>query len=70
VQHLRTFGCIVHVKKLGPGLHKLADRSTPGIFVGYNLQGGRKGLPPRQAHLCHVGRGLQGTLRLELGRVR
>jgi hypothetical protein len=23
------------VKKLGPGLHKLADRSTPGIFIGY-----------------------------------
>jgi hypothetical protein len=35
VQHLSTFSCIVHVKKLGPGLHKLADRSTPGIFVGY-----------------------------------
>jgi hypothetical protein len=35
VQHLHTFGCTAHVKKLGPGLHKLADRSTPGIFVGY-----------------------------------
>jgi hypothetical protein len=23
------------MKKLGPGLHKLADRSTPGIFVDY-----------------------------------
>jgi hypothetical protein len=29
------FGCTAHVKKLGPGLHKLADRSTPSIFVGY-----------------------------------
>jgi hypothetical protein len=29
------FGCTAHVKKLGSGLHKLADRSTPGIFVGY-----------------------------------
>ena len=35
VHHLRTFGCVAHVKKLGPGLHKLADRSVPGIFVGY-----------------------------------
>lgn len=35
VHHLRTFGCTAHVKKLGPGQHKLADRSTPGIFVGY-----------------------------------
>jgi hypothetical protein len=35
VQHLRTFGCTTHVKKLGSGLHKIADRSTPGIFVGY-----------------------------------
>jgi hypothetical protein len=32
---MRTFGCTAHVKKLGPGLHKLTDRSTPGIFVGY-----------------------------------
>ena len=35
VHHLRTFGCVAHVKKLGPGLHKLVDRSMPGIFVGY-----------------------------------
>jgi hypothetical protein len=35
VQHLRTFGCVAHAKKLGPGLHKLADCSTPCIFVGY-----------------------------------
>ena len=35
VHHLRTFGCVAHVKKLGPGLHKLADRSMPGIFMGY-----------------------------------
>jgi hypothetical protein len=35
VQHLRTFGCVAHAKKLGLGLHKLVDRSTPCIFVGY-----------------------------------
>uniref|UniRef100_A0ACD5YFN0 Uncharacterized protein n=1 Tax=Avena sativa TaxID=4498 RepID=A0ACD5YFN0_AVESA len=35
VQHLRTFGCTMHVKKLGPGITKLSDRSTPMIFVGY-----------------------------------
>jgi hypothetical protein len=35
VRHLRTFGCTVHVKKLGPGITKLSDRSTPMIFIGY-----------------------------------
>jgi hypothetical protein len=35
VQHFRIFGCVAHVKRLGPGVHKLADRSFPGIFVGY-----------------------------------
>ena len=35
VQHLRTFGCTVHVKMLGPGITKLSDRSKPMIFVGY-----------------------------------
>jgi hypothetical protein len=31
------FGCTTHVKKLGLGLHKLVDRSTPGIFVSYEV---------------------------------
>jgi hypothetical protein len=35
VHHLCTFGCVAHVKRLGPGIDKLADRSTPMIFVGY-----------------------------------
>uniref|UniRef100_A0ACD5TR82 Uncharacterized protein n=1 Tax=Avena sativa TaxID=4498 RepID=A0ACD5TR82_AVESA len=35
VSHLRTFGCHAHVKKLGPGINKLADRSTPGLMMGY-----------------------------------
>lgn len=35
VRHLRTFGCTVYAKRVGPGVNKLADRSTPGVFFGY-----------------------------------
>jgi hypothetical protein len=35
VHHLRTFGCVAHVKKIGPGVLKLSDRSTPMVFIGY-----------------------------------
>jgi hypothetical protein len=35
VQYLRTFGCVAHVKKIGPGITKLADRSVPMVFIGY-----------------------------------
>jgi len=35
VHHLRTFGCVVHVKQAGPGISKLSDRSTPMVFIGY-----------------------------------
>jgi hypothetical protein len=35
VHHLRTFGCTAHVKKIGPGQTKLADRSQQMIFIGY-----------------------------------
>ena len=35
VQHLRTFGCIAHVKTTTPHLKKLDDRSRRMIFVGY-----------------------------------
>jgi hypothetical protein len=35
VQHLRTFGCLVHVKDATPNLKKLDDRSRPMIFIGY-----------------------------------
>jgi transposase InsO family protein len=35
VHHLRTFGCTTHVKKIGPGQTKLADRSQQMIFIGY-----------------------------------
>jgi hypothetical protein len=35
VQHLRVFGCVARVKKIGPGVNKLADRSSMMIFIGY-----------------------------------
>jgi len=35
VKHLRTFGCTAYAKKLGPGVNKLADRSIPGVMLGY-----------------------------------
>ena len=35
VHHLRTFGCVAHVKKVGPGLTKLSDRSSQMVFIGY-----------------------------------
>jgi hypothetical protein len=35
VSYLRTFGCVAHVKNVGPGVKKLDDRSTPMVFVGY-----------------------------------
>lgn len=41
VHHLRTFGCIAYVKKAGPGISKLSDRSTRMVFVGY--ESGTKG---------------------------
>ena len=41
VHHLRTFGCVAHVKKVGPGISKLSDRSTMMVFIGYET--GTKG---------------------------
>jgi hypothetical protein len=35
VKHLRTFGCKAYVKKVGPGISKLSDRSVPCVFLGY-----------------------------------
>ncbi|WVZ94595.1 hypothetical protein U9M48_040468 [Paspalum notatum var. saurae] len=35
VSHLRTFGCIGHVKVTKPGLSKLEDRSKPMVLLGY-----------------------------------
>lgn len=41
VSHLRTFGCVAHVKAAGPGLQKLSDRSKKMVFIGY--ESGSKG---------------------------
>lgn len=35
IQHLRVFGCLAHVKQLSSHLTKLEDRSTKGVFLGY-----------------------------------
>jgi transposase InsO family protein len=35
VHHMRVFGCVAHVKKIGPGINKLSDRSTKMLFIGY-----------------------------------
>ena len=35
VRHLRTFGCLAYAKRIGPGVTKLSDQSTPGVFLGY-----------------------------------
>ncbi|WVZ65497.1 hypothetical protein U9M48_014849 [Paspalum notatum var. saurae] len=37
VSFFRTFGCIAHVKNCRPQLKKLEARSTPMIFVGYEV---------------------------------
>jgi len=41
VNHLRTFGCVAHVKLIGLGLKKLSDRSKKMVFIGY--ESGTKG---------------------------
>ena len=35
VEHLRTFGCVAHVKTVAGHVGKLADRSTPMVMIGY-----------------------------------
>jgi hypothetical protein len=40
VGHLRTFGCVAHMKRTGPGITKLSDRSMHVVFIGY--EEGRK----------------------------
>jgi hypothetical protein len=35
VSHLRTFGCVAHVKQGNKHLTKLEDRSTQMVFIGY-----------------------------------
>jgi hypothetical protein len=35
VKYLKTFGCVAHAKRVGPGVTNLADRSVPMVFIGY-----------------------------------
>jgi len=35
VDHLRIFGCIGHVKRVGPGVRKLSGRSQKMVLIGY-----------------------------------
>ena len=32
---MRIFGCIAYVKKVGPGVKKLSNRSQKMVFIGY-----------------------------------
>jgi hypothetical protein len=41
VDHLRTFGCIAHVKNIGPVINKLSDKSKKMVFLG--CEAGTKG---------------------------
>jgi hypothetical protein len=35
VNHLKVFGCLAHVKVVGPNVNKLSDKSKKMIFIGY-----------------------------------
>jgi hypothetical protein len=35
VRLLHMFGCVAYAKRNGPGVTKLDDRSTSGVFLGY-----------------------------------
>lgn len=35
VDHMCTFGCVGHMKIVGPGVTKLSDRALPVVFLGY-----------------------------------
>ena len=53
VDHLRTFGCIGHVKKVGGDLQKLADWSSVMVFIGYEPNSKAYRLfDPRTKKLC------------------
>jgi hypothetical protein len=41
VHYFRMFGCVAHVKRVGPRINKLLDRSIPMVFIGYEI--GTKG---------------------------
>jgi hypothetical protein len=50
IDHLRTFGNIIHVKNTKPNLNKLDDRSTKMVFVDYE-----KGSKACRAYDPHTG---------------
>ena len=52
INHLRSFGCVVHVKNVGPHPKKLDDRSRPMIFVGY--EPGSKAYRVYDPTICRV----------------
>jgi hypothetical protein len=35
VGHFKVFGCVGHVKNVGPGVNKMSDRSAKMVFLGY-----------------------------------
>lgn len=35
MKHLRTFGCLAHVKVTSPRIKKMSDRSVPMVLRGY-----------------------------------
>lgn len=56
VRCLRTFGCVAHVKKVGPGITKLSDRSTPMVFIGYEEGAKAYRVYDPKTHKLHVTR--------------
>jgi hypothetical protein len=56
VHHLRTFGCVVHVKVVKSNLKKLKDRSKAMIFVGYELGSATYRCYDPHTKCVHIGR--------------
>lgn len=56
VHHLRMFGCVAYVKRVGPGVTKLSDRSTPMVFIGYESGTKRYRLYDPVAKKLHISR--------------
>jgi transposase InsO family protein len=56
VHHLRTFGCVAHMKITTPNLKKLNDRSCCTIFVGYEARSKAYRLYDPSTRRVHVSR--------------
>src|SRR4051812_18141095 len=56
VSYLRTFGCTVFIKKVGPGVTKLSDRAMPIVFLGYEDGSKAYRVYDPLAHKLHVPR--------------